>query len=60
MQPMNCAVPDCEDTAIATCDSCDRPFCEEHGQRGGDRQIQDVGPVAYPSLCDICREEVMR
>lgn len=43
-----------DDYQIQTCDSCDKPFCWEHGQRGGDRQVQDVGAVAYPALCDTC------
>jgi hypothetical protein len=50
-------VDDCLETSISTCDQCDRPYCEDHcGQRGGDRQVQDVGAVAYPSLCTECCE----
>lgn len=44
----------CGDPATRCCDNCDTWFCAEHGQRGGDRQVQDVGAVAYPSLCDKC------
>ena len=46
---------ECGEPGIFACDNCDRRFCEDHGQRGGDRQVQDVGPVAYPAMCDQCR-----
>lgn len=55
MNEMICDAPGCNEPAIACCDNCDHYFCEEHcGQRGGDRQVQDVGAVAYPSLCCVC------
>lgn len=47
---------DCSfDHDLYECESCGKSFCWEHGQKGGDRQVQDVGAVAYPSLCDDCR-----
>ena len=54
-----CEITDCEEPAISSCDECDRYFCEEHcGQRGGDRQVQDVGAVAYPAFCAPCLQAV--
>ena len=50
-----CSAPECEDPAQYTCEVCGARFCAEHGQSGGDRQVQDVGAVAYPALCDKCR-----
>ena len=47
----------CGEAAVTTCDQCDHYFCADHGQVGGDRQIQDVGAVAYPSLCWVCLAE---
>lgn len=47
---------DCGEACATQCDNCDRWFCEDHGWRGGDREVQDVGLVAYPSMCDKCRE----
>lgn len=44
------------DEQTSRCEDCERLFCREHGQRGGDRQITDVGRIAYPALCDACRE----
>lgn len=44
----------CYESAHYQCENCDNWFCAEHGQKGGDRQVQDVGAVAYPSLCDDC------
>jgi hypothetical protein len=49
------AMRTCSEDAVGTCDHCDKPFCEEHGTPGGDRQVQDVGAVAYPSTCDECQ-----
>lgn len=50
-----CYVTGCIEDVIASCDNCDSSFCEDHcGQHGGDRQVQDVGAVAYPSLCEKC------
>lgn len=46
----------CLEDAPYTCDHCDKPFCAEHGVKGGDRQVQDVGAVAYPSTCWECGE----
>ena len=51
-----CEHPSCGEPAESCCDQCDRWFCAEHGQKGGDRQVQDVGAVAYPALCWACRE----
>lgn len=56
IEEYQCEASGCNEPAIAQCDSCDHFFCEEHGQRGGDRQVQDVGMVAYPSLCIVCKE----
>lgn len=44
----------CLEDADHQCEDCGSWFCWEHGQKGGDRQVQDVGAVAYPSLCDSC------
>ncbi len=43
------------DEETLQCEDCERQFCWEHGQHGCDRQVQDVGAVAYPALCDKCR-----
>jgi hypothetical protein len=51
-----CDAADCWDEAAAQCENCESWFCGEHGSKGGDRQVQDVGPVAYPACCDGCRE----
>lgn len=51
-----CCAPDCGDDAPYECENCGKPFCSDHGQRGGDRQVQDVGAVAYPSICETCLE----
>ena len=53
---MICQHPNCLEESEYECEGCDLHFCEDHGQRGGDRQVQDVGAVAYPSLCWKCRE----
>lgn len=44
----------CSEEAVGCCENCDHWFCWEHGQKGGDRQVQDVGAVAYPSICEMC------
>lgn len=44
----------CEAQPAFECDQCLRHFCSDHGTPGGDRQVQDVGAVAYPSLCWLC------
>ena len=49
-----CERPDCDAEAAHCCDLCDKRFCSDHGSKGGDRQIQDVGAVAYPSQCWAC------
>jgi hypothetical protein len=49
-----CQYPGCDNCGTVCCDHCDRYFCPDHGTRGGDRQVQDVGPVAYPSACWDC------
>jgi hypothetical protein len=55
-----CYVADCGETDVLECENCGKKFCRDHGQAGGDRQVQDVGAVAYPSLCDSCREAAVR
>lgn len=44
----------CDTWAATCCDQCNRYFCSDHGTPGGDRETQDVGMVAYPSLCWNC------
>lgn len=51
---ISCGHPACEMNHVSHCDHCDTPFCEEHGRVGGDRQVQEVGAVAYPSECWKC------
>jgi hypothetical protein len=46
----------CTEKAVACCDICDHWFCGEHGSPGGDRQVQGVGAVAYPSVCCVCQQ----
>ena len=49
---MPCSYDGCpEDSGLSCCDQCNKLFCSDHGTRGGDRQVQDVGAVAYPALC---------
>lgn len=52
-----CFSADCNEVAHYQCENRDAWFCIDHGQVGGDRQVQDVGAVAYPSICDSCMEE---
>lgn len=49
-----CEHPNCDRSGTASCDQCNRYFCSDHGTAGGDRQIQDVGAVAFPSICWDC------
>ena len=51
-----CDYPGCGEDAVAECECCkgSTHFCEDHGSRGGDRQVQDVGAVAYPGACWKC------
>lgn len=49
---LNCY--NCPERATSHCDHCDKPFCREHGDPGGDRD-REGGPVAYPSTCEACR-----
>jgi hypothetical protein len=51
-----CPFSGCREFAEYRCDNCDSWFCCDHGSKGGDRQVQDVGAVAYPACCDKCRE----
>jgi hypothetical protein len=51
---VTCAYYTCSSFAVASCDHCDRGFCSDHGSIGGDRQVEDVGAVAYPSECAKC------
>ncbi len=46
-----CKYPECENAAMGVCCHCDAPFCSDHGTRGGDRQMENVGAVAVPSQC---------
>lgn len=55
MATILCAHPGCEEDHEHVCEVCDTRYCWEHGQAGGDRQVQDVGAVAYPALCWKCR-----
>jgi hypothetical protein len=50
-----CETDGCYEPAVASCDNCDAVFCEEHGRLGGDRQVAEVGAVAYPSMCEACQ-----
>lgn len=53
-EQVTCGCPTCDEPAYGSCDECDQRFCSDHGTKGGDRQIQDVGAVAHPSLCWNC------
>ena len=52
--PRMCDHAGCIEEAHSCCDNCDTRFCEDHGTKGGDRQVQDVGAVAYPAVCWKC------
>lgn len=52
-----CEATTCNDPAVAACDICDHYFCENHGQKGGDRYVPDFGDVAVPSICEVCLEQ---
>ena len=54
MNSPKCQNHSCQELSIAACDMCDRYFCIDHGSAGYDRQMQDVGAVAYPALCWKC------
>lgn len=64
LQALKCCYhPDCaSQERLSQCENylCGKWFCEEHGDPGGDRQVQDVGAVAYPSICVSCRGDCMR
>jgi hypothetical protein len=49
-----CQHSPCDNHAAYCCDQCDTYFCSDHGTPGGDRDTQDVGMVAVPSLCWKC------
>ena len=49
-----CSKYGCTNAAECECDHCDRAFCGDHGTKGGDVQVQDVGAVARPSACWKC------
>lgn len=52
---MTCLKVGCERDAEYSCDSCDAPFCSDHGSKGGDRDGYDtVGAYAVPSQCWRC------
>jgi hypothetical protein len=50
-----CYHPECWEPAPHQCEGCERYFCDDHGQRGGDHQVQDVGAVYYPEMCEECK-----
>ena len=52
----NCFYPGCDRESETECDLCSpaNRFCSDHGTKGGDHQIQEVGAVAYPSRCADC------
>jgi hypothetical protein len=54
LNELMCDYPDCSEVAKHSCDSCENWFCVDHGTKGGDRQVQDVGAVAYPACCWNC------
>lgn len=54
MMTIYCERPGCAEPAPYRCDNCGDGFCSDHGSKGGDRQVQDVGAVAYPSQCWAC------
>jgi hypothetical protein len=49
-----CTHPGCFEPAPYQCDHCNGDFCPDHGTKGGDRRVEDVGAVAYPSACWEC------
>ena len=51
-----CTYPGCGELAEHQCENCDAWFCSDHGSQGGDRQVQEVGAVAFPACCDQCKE----
>ena len=56
MTHCQCQYPGCCEEGVSHCE-CDKEetsFCSDHGSRGGDSQVQDVGAVAYPSMCWKC------
>lgn len=50
----HCQFPGCHELATHECENCDLRFCLDHGSAGGDREVQDVGLVAYPAVCWNC------
>lgn len=52
----NCEHPLCSPRRVADgwCERCEKAFCSDHGTQGGDRQVQEVGAVAFPSQCWEC------
>lgn len=49
-----CRYPGCSESVVSVCDGCNCGFCSDHGTPGGDREVEDVGLVAYPSACWNC------
>jgi hypothetical protein len=49
-----CEYAGCCEDAEYRCETCETEFCPDHGTKGGDRQVEDVGAVAYPSACWKC------
>ena len=48
---IDCAYPDCPVPALSQCEACPRTFCSDHRTHSADRQVQEVGAVAYPCAC---------
>lgn len=51
---ITCEYEECPCPAVYCCDNCNTDFCTDHGSQGGDRQVEEVGAVAYPSQCWKC------
>jgi hypothetical protein len=51
-----CSYLGCRNLSEAQCECCSDSyhFCSDHGTMGGNRQVEDVGDVAYPSQCWRC------
>lgn len=49
-----CEISDCKKEGAYFCADCDMIFCPNHGQIGGDREEDEIGWIAVPSLCDEC------
>ena len=49
-----CSYPLCPIYCYGHCDNCGHAYCLDHGSRGGDVRVQEVGAVAIPGLCWKC------